>query len=398
MFCASALVVAGCVENRPEGPLVRPGIEVLLQDSAHLIADRRVGLLTNQTGIDRSGTSDLERLLDAGAQVTAILSPEHGYRGILDESYIPDGADSATGIPIYSLYGARDRPTPEMLAAVDVVLVDLQDIGARPYTYISTALGLMQAAAPLGVLVVILDRPNPIGGTLVQGPVLDTAFASFVGMQPVALRHGMTLGELARFGNERLGIGADLAVVPADGWLRGLWFDQTGLPWVRPSPSMPDLESASHYPGLVLFEATNLSVGRGTPVAFQVVGAPWLDAAGVVRAVGALEGVLPVDTVIRPEAPPDGKYPDVVLPAVRLLVADRDAYDPVAAAVALLRVVAQLHGDSLEVREERLARLAGSAALWAAIRAGESAEAIVASWGDELGRFRRDRERYLIYR
>jgi uncharacterized protein YbbC (DUF1343 family) len=377
---------------------VRPGIEVLLEDSSHLLADRRVGLLTNQTGIDRSGTSDVRRLLDAGAQVTAIFSPEHGYRGVLDEELIAHGHDSAAGLAVFSLYGEVRAPTPEMLQHVDVLLVDLQDIGGRPYTYILTALRVMRSAAAENVAVLVLDRPNPIGGVQVQGPILDTAFASDVGMLPVAQRHGMTLGELARLGNDWLEIGADLTVVPADGWVRGLWFDQAGLPWVRPSPSMPDLESASHYPGLVLFEATNLSVGRGTPVAFQVIGAPWLDPLGVIARVGALEGVLLADTVIRPEAPPDGKYPDVTLPAVRLLVTDRATYDPVTAAVALLEAIARLHGDALEVRERRLAQLIGTDRVWQAIRAGVSLEQIVLAWREPLERFREERERYLLYR
>jgi uncharacterized protein YbbC (DUF1343 family) len=285
-----------------------------------------------------------------------------------------------------------------MLEQVDVLLVDLHDIGARPYTFISTALLTMQSAAAEDVAVLVLDRPNPIGGAQVQGPILDTAFASFVGMLPVAQRHGMTLGELARFGNDWLEIGADLTVVPADGWVRGLWFDQSGLPWVRPSPSMPDLESASHYPGLVLFEATNLSVGRGTPVAFQVIGAPWLDPPGVIARAGALEGVLLADTVIRPEAPPDGKYPDVTVPAVRLLVTDRETYDPVTAAVALLEAIARLHGDALEVRERRLAQLIGTDQVWQAIREGAWVDTIVAAWQADLARFRREREAYLLYR
>jgi beta-N-acetylhexosaminidase len=389
--CATALVV-------PAGPLVRPGIEVLLEDSSHLIADRRVGLLTNQTGIDRSGTSDVQRLLDAGAQVTAVFAPEHGYRGALDQELIAHGHDSAAGLAVFSLYGEVRAPTPEMLQDVDVLLVDLQDIGGRPYTYILTTLRVTRSAAAEDVAVLVLDRPNPIGGTAVQGPILDTAFTSDVGMLPVAQRHGMTLGELARFGNEWLDIGADLTVIPADGWVRGLWFDQAGLPWVRPSPNMPDLESASHYPGLVLFEATNLSVGRGTPVAFQVIGAPWLDPLAVIARVGELEGVLLADTVIRPEAPPDGKYPDVTLPALRLLVTDRETYDPVTAAVALLEAIARLHGDVLEVRQRRLAQLIGTDRVWEAIREGASVEQIVVAWREPLERFREEREVYLLYR
>jgi uncharacterized protein YbbC (DUF1343 family) len=392
-----ALVVVSCAEPPPARLVVRPGIEVLLADSAHLIAGRRVGLLTNQTGIDRSGTSDVQLLLDAGAQVTAIFAPEHGYRGVLDEELIAHGHDSAAGLEVFSLYGNVRAPAPEMLHNVDVLLVDLHDVGTRPYTFISTTLLAMQSAAAEAVAVLVLDRPNPIGGVKVQGPVFDTTYSGFVGMLPVAQRHGMTLGELATLGNDWLDIGADLTVVPADGWVRGLWFDQTELPWVRPSPSMPDLESASHYPGLVLFEATSLSVGRGTPVAFQVIGAPWLDAEGVIARVGALEGVFLTDTVIRPEAPPDGKYADSTVRAVRLLVTDRETYDPVAAAVALLGAVAELHGDELQVGERRLAQLIGTDAVWSALREGASPAEIVGSWGEPLEEFMRKRKGYLLY-
>lgn len=375
---------------------MRPGIEVLLEDSAHLIVGRRLGLLTNQTGVDRRGVSDLERLLAAGAQVTAILSPEHGYRGVLDQEHIGHAVDSATGIPIYSLYGIVRAPTAEMLEAVEVLLIDLQDLGARTSTYISTALLAMRAATAHHVEVLILDRPNPIGGQRVQGPILDTAYGSFFGMLPAPLRHGMTIGELARFGNDLLDIGATFTVVPAGGWSRDRWFDETDLPWIRPSPNMPSLESAAHYPGLVLFEGTNLSVGRGTPIAFQLIGAPWLDPAAVIRAVGILPGVWLGDTVVTPVAPTDSKYDGLPIAAVRLRVTDRTTYDPVAGAVALLGAVHARHGDVLRI-SDRFDRLAGSGALRAALAHGESAERIVASWREPLERFLQERERYLLY-
>ncbi len=391
------LVLAGCGTGAAGPPAVRPGIEVLLADSAALVRGRRIGLLTNQTGVDRRGVDDLTRLLDAGARVTALFSPEHGYRGFLDEENIGHGVDSATGIPIYSLYGAARAPTPAMLAEVDALVIDLQDIGARPYTYISTALLALRAAAPLGVHVIALDRPDPIGGTLVHGPLLDSAYSSFVGMLPVPLRHGMTLGELARFGNDRLDIGADLTVVPAAGWTRERWFDETGLPWVRPSPSMPSVESAAHYPGLVLFEATNLSVGRGTPVAFQVVAAPWLDAARVASRTAWPAGVVATDTVVTPVAPPDGKYGGVAVPAVRLRVSDRRAYDPVLAAVALLTTIRAEQGDSLRLQPARFDRLAGTDQVRRALEAGREAAAVARAWEPALERFRDERRPYLLY-
>ena len=393
----AAQLAGSCAQSTSTREAVRPGIDVLLDDSIHLIADRRLGLLTNQTGVDAAGRSDLDRLFTVGAQVTAIFAPEHGYRGVLDSSRIGHTVHT-TGIPIFSLYGEARTPTAEMLAQIDVLVIDLQDVGARPYTYVSTALLALEACRQHGTPAIVLDRPNPIGGVLVQGPVLDTAFASFVGMTPVPLRHGMTFGEIVIYGNAVLGIRADLRVVPASGWTRDAWFDVTGLPWVRPSPNMPNLTSATHYPGTVLFEATNLSVGRGTPIAFQVVGAPWLDAAAVVARVGERAGVLMRDTVITPEHPPDGKYGGLRVEAVWLHVTDRDVYDPISAALALLAAVRERHPDALEVNASRFAQLAGTDDVWSRLSAGESADAVAAGWTSALGRFEVDRARYLLYR
>lgn len=392
------LLIPACSGSGVSLDVVRPGIDVIVADSFHLLRGRRLGVLTNQTGVDRAGVGDVERLLAAGAQVTAIFSPEHGYRGVLDRDSIGHGTDSATGLPIYSLYGSTREPTAEMLAGIDVLLIDLQDIGARPYTYVSTALMAMRAARRHSVGVIVLDRPNPIGGVRVEGPVLDTAYRSFVGMLPVALRHGMTLGELVLLGDSVLGIGGRPAVVRARGWSREMWFDETGLRWIRPSPNMPDLESATHYPGLVLFEGTNLSVGRGTPIAFQVVGAPWLDAAGVIDLVGPVPGVGLADTAITPVEPSDGKYDGVVIGAVRLRVTDRDLYRPLDVAVALLVAVRSLHPSAMEFRAQGFDRLAGGSSLREAIIRGDAADEIVAGWERDLARFRDVRRRFLLYR
>lgn len=385
-----------CTTGAPQPP-VRPGIVVLLEDSSHLLADRRIGLLTNHTGIDADGRQDLERLLDAGAQVTAIFSPEHGYGGTLDLPAIGQSIDSATGLTIFSLYGATREPTPEMLAAIDLLLVDLQDIGARPYTYVSTMLLAMRACAASGVPVVVLDRPNPIDGEHVQGPVLEPEHRSFVGMLEIPMRHGLTMGELARVGIGQLGLTTELTVVPASGWTRDRWFDETDLPWVRPSPSMPDLESATHYPGTVIFEATNLSVGRGTPVAFQVIGAPWLDPAGIVDRVGDKPGVTMRDTSIVPLGPPDGKFADTEIRAIKLHVTDRSTYDPVALAVHLLDAISQQYPDQLTVTEDRLARLIGTGVVWERLQSGVGAEQIVAGWREHLEAYRADRRPALLY-
>jgi uncharacterized protein YbbC (DUF1343 family) len=338
-------------------------------------------------------------LLQHGVQLVAIFSPEHGFRGNLDESNIGHTTDSATGLPIYSLYGAQREPTPEMLGQIDVLLCDLQDIGARTYTYISTILHAMRAAAGVGLDVVVLDRPNPIGGELVQGPVLDTAFATYVGMLPVPLRHGMTMGELALFGNDVLGIGANVTVVPADGWQRGIWFDGTGLPWVRPSPNMPNLESATHYPGIVVFEATNLSVGRGTPIAFQVLGAPWLRPSDVAEVVGEQPGVAISDTTITPGDAADRKYSEVTIPALKFRVTDRSTYDPTQLMVRLLTAIKQVHPDSFAVTTASgFDRLAGSDGLRLALEGDQPADRIIASWEEGLGGFASTRRRYLLYR
>jgi uncharacterized protein YbbC (DUF1343 family) len=398
--CLSVLILVGGCDTAPgQTREIRPGIDVLLADSAHLVADRRVGLLTNQTGVNRTGGSDVEALLQHGVQLVAIFSPEHGFRGNLDESNIGHTTDSATGLPIYSLYGAQREPTPEMLGQIDVLLCDLQDIGARTYTYISTILHAMRAAAGVGLDVVVLDRPNPIGGELVQGPVLDTAFATYVGMLPVPLRHGMTMGELALFGNDVLGIGANVTVVPADGWQRGIWFDGTGLPWVRPSPNMPNLESATHYPGIVVFEATNLSVGRGTPIAFQVLGAPWLRPSDVAEVVGEQPGVAISDTTITPGDAADRKYSEVTIPALKFRVTDRSTYDPTQLMVRLLTAIKQVHPDSFAVTTASgFDRLAGSDGLRLALEGDQPADRIIASWEEGLGGFASTRRRYLLYR
>ena len=388
------LALSGCLSVAPAP--VRPGIEVLLDDSLHLVRDRRVGLLTNQTGVDAHGVDDVTRLLGAGVQLTAIFSPEHGFRGQLDQENIEHARDSATGIPIFSLYGSVRAPTAEMLATVDVLLADLQDIGGRPYTYVSTMLFALRAAAGHGIPVIVLDRPNPLGGVAVQGPVLDTAFASFVGMLPVPLRHGLTIGELALLGRAALGLGGTLAVVPVGGWRRSQWFDATGLPWVRPSPNMPSLESAIPYPGTVLFEATNMTVGRGTPIAFQVIGAPWLNATAVMQRVGDIAGAVMRDTVIVPERPTDGKYAGVAVPALRLHVLDRDRYDPVAAAVLLMAAVRAEHPDSLRL-DPRMDQLAGTDQLRRTIAAGSDPAALLAEWAASSARFRDLRAPHLLY-
>lgn len=385
----------------------RPGLEVFLEQPPAWIAGKRIGLITNHAGVDRAGNSNVELLAARpDVQLVALFAFEHGIRGDAPAgSRIASTVDERSGLPVHSLYGETYRPTPEMLADVDVLIYDVQDSGARPYTRVSTMALSMQAAAEKGIPFVVLDRPNPIGGTQVEGGVLDTAFASFVGMYPIPMRHGMTLGELARFYNDAFGIGSELTVVPMEGWSRTTWYDQTGLEWRAPSPNIRRLEAAIMYPGTVLIEGTNLSEGRGTDAPFEQVGAPWLRADDVADGMNALE--LPgirFEAVRLAIEPGTGKYPDQTIPGVRFVLTDRDVYEPVSSAVQLIDLVRRLHPDDFEWRGAgqrqtgvlAIDRLAGTDRLRLAIDNGTTAE-LLEEWRREVAQFHRTRAPYLLY-
>jgi uncharacterized protein YbbC (DUF1343 family) len=379
--------------------VVRPGIEVLLTDSAALVRDRRVGLVTNQSGVDASGVSDVVRLRAAGVRLVALFSPEHGFRGAADPgAAVASSVDSATGLPIYSLYGRTSAPTDEMLSGIDVLLVDLQDAGARYYTYLTTTVDVMRAAGSKGIPVVVLDRPNPIGGA-VQGNVLEEAHITAVGRLTVPMRHGLTLGELARLARSDLSLPGDLVVVPVTGWRREVAFDETGLPFVPPSPNLRTLESLFHYPGLCLFEGTNLSVGRGSDAPFEQIGAPWLDTAAVLREFrqAALPGVRARGVRFTPRLPGDGKYADTSVVGLRLEVTDRETYDPPAAAVHLLAAVRRAHPRELGWIPKHFDRLAGTTSLRGSIEAGTHPAEIVRSWAPARRAFLERRKPALLY-
>lgn len=332
--------------------------------------------------------------------VVALFAPEHGLRGTEGPGEtVEDARDPVTGLPVYSLYGGRLSPGASMLMGLDALVFDIQDVGARYYTYVSTMAGAMEGAARAGLTFIVADRPNPIGGVRVQGNVLDPSFATFVGRFPIPMRHGMTAGELALLFNGEYGIGADLHVVPVDGWLREAWADETGLRWIAPSPNMPTLESAAHYPGTCMFEGTNMSVGRGTDRPFQQIGAPWLDASELTRRMEARSQPGVRFEVVRftPVEPDDGKHEGQTVEGTRLTVTDRNAYDPSATAVALLIEAKDLSGDRWAWREETFDRLAGTDRLRQAIESGVAAEAIEASWAQSLREFRRARSRFLLY-
>lgn len=385
--------------HEPEAGLVRPGLEVLLSDSLHLVRGRRAGLVTNQAGVDHLGASGVERLRAAPLTLVALFSPEHGFRGTADPgATVASTVDSATGLPIYSLYGRTSAPTEAMLAGLDILLVDLQDAGARYYTYLWSTVEVMRAAGARGIPVVVLDRPNPIGGA-VEGNVLDTVFRSPVGLLAVPMRHGMTLGELALLARSDLGLDTDLRVVPAAGWRRSMYFDQTGLPFVPPSPNLRTLEALVHYPGLCLFEGTNLSVGRGSAAPFEQIGAPWLDARAVrARFQAARVSGVEVRTVrFVPRRPGDGKYADTAVSGLRLRVTDRWSYEPTLAAVTLLSAIRAVHPAQFRWLEAPFDRLAGGSALREAISREEEPDRILAGWEAETVRFMERRKGVLLY-
>ncbi len=379
---------------------VRPGIEVLLSDSIHLVAGLRVGLITNHTGIDRAGVHSIDRINDASeVQLAALFSPEHGIRGEAEGGIgIDSQTDERTGLTIFSLYGETRKPTLEMLAGLDALLFDIQDVGARYYTYVSTmALG-MEAAGEAGIPFIVLDRPNPIGGLAIQGSMLEPEFSTFVGLFPVPMRHGMTPGELAKLYVGEFGVEVDLAVVPVEGWTRGMAFAETGLPWVPPSPNMPSVESALHYPGTCLFEGTNLSIGRGTGLAFQILGAPWLDGASLAESLEEY-GLVDVNVeafTFTPEAPGDGKFGGEEISGVRL-TATGPRYDPTTTALALLRETRRMSGDLWEWRQAHFDRLAGNDRLREGIEEVAPFESLQAGWEEGLEAFARLRGSYLIY-
>jgi uncharacterized protein YbbC (DUF1343 family) len=404
--CSSHLgllvLLASCQPSTvPVAPVApRSGLEVLIGDSLSLVRGRRVAIVTNQSAVDRAGVHAVDRLLRAGVRLTAILSPEHGFRGTAAPGeVVASSVDSATGLPLYSLNtGSNVSPTPALLANVDVILIDLQDVGARYFTWLATTVAVMEVAAREKKPVVILDRPNPIGG-LVQGNVLDPAFISNIGRLAVPMRHGLTLGEEARLAAHDLGLTADLRVVPVAGWRRSATFGGLGIPFIAPSPNLRDLEALFHYPGTCLFEGTALSVGRGTDAAFRQVGAPWLDTARVLLRMKAyaLPGVSFSNVTFTPRKPGDGKYADTTVAGIKLTLTNQATYDPTLTAVTLLTAIQEVHPDRIGFLPRHFDRLAGGTTLREAIQHGNAASVIVESWRNSLSAYRARIRPFLLY-
>jgi uncharacterized protein YbbC (DUF1343 family) len=396
---------------------VRPGISVLMTDSIGLIRNKRIGLITNQTGIDEHGVSDIDLLRNsvataAGVKLVRLYSPEHGIRGTEDREGLASSVDERSGLFIVSLYENQTSPPPDStIRDLDAIVIDLQDIGTRTWTYVGVVMYTMQSAARLGKRVIVLDRPNPVSGAT-NGPFLDSALSNpyppapgkvgrAYALYPVPLRHGLTMGEMARLFNDGMKLGADLRVVPAAGWKRSMWFDETGLPWVRPSPNLPNLTSATIYPALVPYEGSNLSVGRGTTTAFQRFGAPWLNAVEVVRRLEAmrLPGTRFVVDSFTPRSAPDNKYNDKLIPGVRIELADRNAFQAGTVAAAILSVVHATNPDSLRLttNAETFDLRFGSPSIRQAIMRGEDPVPIMAREKALADAFADRMRRYWIY-
>ena len=389
--------VAPSTSTAPDS--VRPGIDVLLAGDMAALRGMRVGLITNHTGKRRDGTTTIDALHnDPRVNLVALFAPEHGIRGAAEAGVpIDTERDSKTGLIIHSLYGQTQKPTAEMLGEIDVLVFDIQDIGTRYYTYPWTMALALQAAAEHKKRFVVLDRPNPIGGDIVQGNVNDTL--TFVGLYKVPMRHGLTVGELAQMVNGEDKLRADLVVIPADGWRRSVWYDYTGLPWIAPSPNMQTLEAATHYPGTCLFEGTNLSVGRGTPIAFEQIGAPWLDSQSLIRRLDAykFEGVRYQAVEFTPVKPGDGKYDGQVVRGVKFVVTDRDLYDPTHVAMAALVEIKRLNRGQFEWAAS-FDRLVGNSRVKRQVDGFSTQADIIAGWKALSDRFEIVRARYLIYK
>jgi uncharacterized protein YbbC (DUF1343 family) len=401
------LVILNCQDSLPKFKL---GIDVMANSKFAAIQGKRVAIITNQTGLDSRGNHVIDLFFNApGVELVALFGPEHGIRGDVEGGFeITDQKDSKTGVPIISIYGNTNKPTPEMLQGIDVLIFDIQDVGARFYTYISTMSLCMEAAAENYIEFMVLDRPNPITGMIVEGPVLKDEYKSFVGIHRIALRHGMTVGELAKMFNEEgwlaNGVKANLTVIPMENWQRNSWYGELGIQWIKPSPNMPSPMTALLYPGMGLLETCNISEGRGTAKPFENIGAPWLDNVNLAKILreSGISGVsidtisyIPVDM---PGAAMNPKYEGQLCHGLLLSVTDPRQFQSVAFGLHLICAAKKLHPDKFAWNSQRSPRLMfGNDETPVAIDAGQTAEQIIESWTPDLVTFQLIREKYLLY-
>lgn len=380
------------------------GAEALLEDHKDLIKGKRVGLITNPTGVDQHLTSVVDLLFnDPDVELTALYGPEHGVRGSAQAgAYVEYYIDEKTQLPVYSLYGKTKKPTPDMLENVDVLLFDIQDVGTRFYTYIYTMAYAMEAAKENDIPFIVLDRPNPLGGVKVEGPVLETEYKSFVGNYEIPLRHGMTVGELARLFNEEFNIGADLTVVEMDRWKRTMNYDGTPLEFVMPSPNMPTLDTAFVYPGAALIEGTNVSEGRGTTKPFELIGAPFINSDDLSAELNSLD--LPgVKFRAASFIPTFSKHSGKLSHGIQIHITDYESFEPVVTGLHIVKTIHDMYPEDFEFRAEDskgisfFDLLTGNGWIREELEAGKSVQEIQSMWEDDLKEFKQVREKYLLY-
>jgi uncharacterized protein YbbC (DUF1343 family)/CubicO group peptidase (beta-lactamase class C family) len=370
------------------------GIDVLVREKFARLQGRKIGLVTNHTGRDRDGRATIDLLHQApGVTLVALFSPEHGIRGALDDK-VGDGKDEKTGLPVFSLYGPRRKPSAETLAGIDTLVFDIQDVGCRFYTYSTTLKLVMEAAADHKLRMIVLDRPNPIGGMAVEGPLLEAGRESFIAAHSLPVRHGMTFGELARMYNEERKIGADLDVVKIEGWSRGQLYDETLLPWINPSPNMRNLTEALLYPGIGLLETTNVSVGRGTDTPFEWIGAPWIDGRRLAAALAAkqLPGVRFVPTS---RTPTSSVHATNSCGGVQIFLTDWSKVDPLRLGLTIACELRRLYPEQWNI--DRFDALLLHRPTWEGVKAGRSADELIAAWQPDLAAFRARRGKFLLY-
>jgi uncharacterized protein YbbC (DUF1343 family) len=378
---------------------VSPGITVLLADSAHLIRGKRVGLVTNHTGRDERGRSSIDLIHSArGVKLVALFSPEHGIRGTISGGErISSGVDETTGVPIYSLYGKTMTPTPQMLKSIDVLVYDIQDVGARAYTYVWTMTLAAEAAKKSGVKFIVLDRPNPIRADVIEGGSIEKRYRSLTGLHNVPIRYGMTAGELARVLSAKGAIEAEVIVVPMKGYRRSMLWNETGLEWINPSPNIRRVEAALLYPGIGFFEATNLSEGRGTDAPLEQVGASWMsDAPAIASAMNAkrLPGIR--FTAVKRRVARGEKFGSQTIPMINVRITNPDSVRSVTVGAMLLREIYRRHPRDFLWEEEGIERLSGSRALRHAVEGG-GVETLIAKWKAESDAFRAEASHYYMY-
>jgi uncharacterized protein YbbC (DUF1343 family) len=375
---------------------VLTGIDVLQQNGFRQLDGKRTGLITNQTGRNGAGDSTAKLLADApNVQLTALFSPEHGFAGQLDRKNVADSFDPETGIRVFSLYGENRRPTPEMLQGIDALVFDIQDVGTRFYTYTSTMGETMVAAAEAGCEFIVLDRPNPINGVDVAGPMLDPGSESFVCWHSLPVRHGMTVGEMAQMFRDERGLKLKLEVIECEGWRREDGWERTGLVWVNPSPNMRSVTQALLYPGIGFLEMTNVSVGRGTDTPFEIVGAPWINSRLLASELNRMN-LRGVDFVPVGFTPAASRFAGVLCHGINIVIGNREEFDPVSVGLAISVVLKRLHADQWE--SEHLLRLLGNERVYQGLLAGEDEETLCGLSREGLGEFMKRRQKYLIYK